>query len=500
MESHLSSLPSFRKALGAVLVAAVVGCGDDGTGPTVAAKLAFTVQPADAQAGASIAPAAAAASKRASGNVITAAVAIQDASGNVVTTATNAVTIAIGANPAGGTLSGTTTVSAVNGVANFSDLEIDRLGTDYTLVATSGTLTSATSVAFDVVFGFQSVSAGYSSYTCGLSTGGEAYCWGGAKDGRLGDGTTNSSKIPVAVVGGLSFQSVSAGFDHTCGVATDGAAYCWGASGRLGDGTNNSSTTPVAVAGGLTFQSVSNGVFHSCALTTGGQAYCWGVSNNDGQFGDGTTNSSTVPVAVAGGLTFQSVSAGGTYTCALTTGGEAYCWGSNSGGELGNGTTTNSTVPVAVAGGLTFQSVIAEGGSVTCGLTTGGEVFCWGNNGAGQFGNGTTTNSTMPVAAAGGLTLQSLSIGQQHACGVTTAGDAYCWGSGPLGNATTGSSTVPVAVVGGLTFASVSAGSDHTCGVTTGGPAYCWGSGISGRLGNGTTDNKTTPTRVSDPQ
>ncbi len=65
-------------------------------------------------------------------------VAIQDASGNTVTSATGQVTLAIGANPGGGTLSGTTTVSAVNGVAVFSTLSIDKAGNGYTLTAASG--------------------------------------------------------------------------------------------------------------------------------------------------------------------------------------------------------------------------------------------------------------------------------------------------------------------------------------------------------------------------
>ena len=44
--------------------------------------------------------------------------------------------------------------------------------------------------------------------------------------------------------------------------------------------------------------------------------------------GDGsTTAASTVPVAVSGGLTFQSVSHGGLQSCGLTTTGAAYCWG-----------------------------------------------------------------------------------------------------------------------------------------------------------------------------
>ena len=41
--------------------------------------------------------------------------------------------MAIGTNPGGGTLSGTTTVAAVAGVATFSNLSINKAGTGYTL-------------------------------------------------------------------------------------------------------------------------------------------------------------------------------------------------------------------------------------------------------------------------------------------------------------------------------------------------------------------------------
>ena len=80
-------------------------------------------------------------------------VAIQDAGGNTVTSATAQVTLAIGANPGGGTLSGTTTVSAVNGVAVFSTLSIDKTGNGYTLTAVSTGLTGATSPPFDILPG-----------------------------------------------------------------------------------------------------------------------------------------------------------------------------------------------------------------------------------------------------------------------------------------------------------------------------------------------------------
>src|SRR5207247_1427933 len=139
------------------------------------------------------------------------------------------------------------------------------------------------------------------------------------------------------------------------------------------------SVVPVGVsAGGLTFTAVSAGAYHTCGLTTGGAAYCWG-SNDNGELGNGSTTSSSVPVAVtAPGLTFTAVSAGGCHTCGVTPSGAVYCWGSNAYGQLGNGSTTSSSVPVAVsAGGRTFTAVSA-GYLHTCGLTSGGAGYCWG--------------------------------------------------------------------------------------------------------------------------
>ena len=104
--------------------------------PQAPAKVGFTTQPASAQAGQAITPAV--------------AVSIQDQYGNTNTSATNTVSIGFGANPGGATLGGTTSVAAVAGVATFTDLSVSAAATAYTLAASSGSLTSGTSSAFDV--------------------------------------------------------------------------------------------------------------------------------------------------------------------------------------------------------------------------------------------------------------------------------------------------------------------------------------------------------------
>ena len=308
---------------------------------------------------------------------------------------------------------------------------------------------------------FSSLSAGGALETCGVTPGGAAYCWGNNAYGQLGDGTTTERLVPTPVAGGLTFASVHAGAGppriasaYSCGVTSSGAAYCWGTNfyGQLGDGTQTQRLVPTAVVGGLTFTTLSVGAAHTCGLTTSGAAYCWGF-NGDGRLGDNTTTQRLVPTAVAGGLTFASVTAGDFFTCAVTTSGAAYCWGA--GGYIGDGTTTQRLVPTSVAGGLTFASVNAAAGTgftntaYSCGVTTSGDAYCWGYNTFGTLGDGTTTQRLVPNTVAGGLTFADVRAGGNHTCGVTTSGAAYCWGlngNGELGDGTTTERLVPMPV------------------------------------------------------
>src|SRR5439155_520124 len=76
-----------------------------------------------------------------------------DALGNVATGFAGNVTLALGANPGGSTLGGTTTVSAVNGIATFGDLSLDKTSTGYWLTVTAAGLSSARSVSFNITAG-----------------------------------------------------------------------------------------------------------------------------------------------------------------------------------------------------------------------------------------------------------------------------------------------------------------------------------------------------------
>src|SRR5438105_4112070 len=103
--------------------------------PAVAKRLVFTGQPGNTPAGAAI-PAI--------------QVTARDSFGNTATGFAGNVTLAIGTNPGGGTLSGTPTQAAVGGVASFSGLTINKAGTGYTLTAAATGLAVGTSAPFNI--------------------------------------------------------------------------------------------------------------------------------------------------------------------------------------------------------------------------------------------------------------------------------------------------------------------------------------------------------------
>jgi hypothetical protein len=75
--------------------------------------------------------------------------------------------------------------------------------------------------------------------TCGIVPGGEAWCWGaGSALDPTGTQLCGDPRAPfpctgtpVLVPGGHRFRSLSVG-DATCGITLGGELYCWGENGR----------------------------------------------------------------------------------------------------------------------------------------------------------------------------------------------------------------------------------------------------------------------------
>ncbi len=251
--------------------------------------------------------------------------------------------------------------------------------------------------------------------------------------------------------------------------------------------TPTTAPTPTPNAGTaalLPRRAVEAGGF-SCGITQGSNAVCWGGGE-------------TGLIAIEGTAGLGSISLGRAHACGLLSGGRAVCWGDNKVGQLGDGSSTGSLKAVAVQGDLGF-SQISVGASHTCGLS-GGRAFCWGRGKEGQLGDGGTSDRRRPVAVKGGLTFSSISAGATHTCAITNTAKAYCWGdgfSGQLGFGAQETQTEPVAVDGDLKFSRIAAGGQHTCGISTSGKAYCWGANQAGQLGDGSKSDRAAPTAVS---
>lgn len=112
------------------LISGLVGGGTTVGAPT---QLVFAQQPTNITAGQVFSP-----------NIT---VDVENAAGNIVTTDDSEVTLSVASGP--GNLTGTVTVAAKNGVATFTNISVNEAG-GYTLLASDGALTGATSNHFTV--------------------------------------------------------------------------------------------------------------------------------------------------------------------------------------------------------------------------------------------------------------------------------------------------------------------------------------------------------------
>jgi alpha-tubulin suppressor-like RCC1 family protein len=360
------------------------------------------------------------------------------------------------------------------------------------LHTTSGALGQMVSIAGNNLGG---------SYCALLSTG-RVDCWGFNPSGQLGNGTTVSSDVPVAAKGITNATSITEdsggtnGNDNTfCAVLSTHQVKCWGygLDGELGNGTTNTFTVPVSVKKLTTAVAVTGTDYGFCALLSTGHVDCWGYGA-DGELGNGSfSTDSDVPVAVRKITNAKALTSGYYGFCAVLSTSHTDCWGYGLDGELGDHATSNSDVPVGVFGITTAKVVASDSLSgAYCAVLSTGKVDCWGYNATGELGNGTTASSDVPVAAKGITNATSIvenADGNDASfCSVLSTHQVKCWGyglDGELGNGTTNTVTVPVSVRNLSTAVAVTGTDYGFCALLSTGHVDCWGYGADGELGNG---------------
>lgn len=462
------------------------------------AALSFRTQPTSGVAGDAIDPAV--------------QVAVLDGTGNLVEDAELAVTLSLGANPGSGTLGGTRTVNATAGVATFSGLWVDAVGTGYTLSASAaGSVSGAESTPFDISVGAAEALAIVTQPTD--ATAGAAIS--PAMEVQVQDGFGN----PVSG----STAEVNVAIENNPTGTTLGGTTAVAASGGV---ATFDALTLEAAATGYTLRATSQGldadVTTSFDVTAGAAAQVAFVTEP----ADGEGLEPLAPaVQVAVQDAFGNTVTGSTASVTLSLAADASETGATLGGTLsqnasqGIATFPDLTIDVPGTGyrleassasltatrsdffsvDLTFAQ-ISPGVLFTCGVTTAEHAYCWGYNGSGQVGDGTTTDRWSPVAVQTDQSFVQISAGTFHTCALNDAGEAYCWGSnggGRLGDGSETQSYVPVPVQTPETFVDISAGSGHSCALTAGDQAYCWGQNTYGSVGDNSTTDRTTPVPVT---
>ncbi len=393
--------------------------------PGAKSGMAFTVQPTSAASTASLG---------------TMTVALEDANGNLISSdSTTVVTLAIGANPNSGTLSGTTTVTATNGLASFSGLSIDKSGVGYTLSATASGYANSTSSPFNITPGAKSNAV----FTAQPATSAAGVAISPPVIVALEDANGNIISTDSTTIVTLAISSNPN-------------------SGTLSGTTSIGAINGVATFGTLSINKSGNG--YAIAATATGYA---GANSTAFNITEGAKSaesftvqpSSSVAGAAISPITVALMDAYGNMITDDSTTAVTLSIGANpNGGTLSGTTTVTASSGLATFSGL---SINKSGSGYT--LTTSATGYGNATSSAFNITPGAKSNAVFtvqPAAATAGAALPSLSVSLEDSNGNVIVSDSTTVvtldiGTNPNGGTLSGTATAQAS--GGVaTFSSVS--------------------------------------------
>jgi alpha-tubulin suppressor-like RCC1 family protein len=295
--------------------------------------------------------------------------------------------------------------------------------------------------------------------------------------------------------------SVSPGGDaHTCGIRQDHSLWCWGDNSELQiDGLSAASySSPVRVAVGTWWKTIATDRKYTCGVRTDRSLWCWGFQAR----GDGQDVIHTIPFQVDPGSRWSAISVRNDHICGVRISGSLWCWGDNYRGHAIPGIIKAVHLKPTRVGTKSYWRAVAGGGNFTCGLRSDSSLWCWGGNGNAELGDGTRVSSwEIPIQTQIGRAANwtSLAAGTDQTCGIRADHSLWCWGGnayGQLGDGTTTDRSMPTrmaAASGTRGWKRVGAGEHVTCAVASNGSLWCWGN-----LQQASTDSErvTTPVQL----
>ena len=201
-------------------------------------------------------------------------------------------------------------------------------------------------------------------HTVAVDVNGHVWTWGETEWDQT-NGPVSSRATPGMVAGLENIVDVAAGRKFVAAVDDAGSLWMWGYndSGQLGDGTTvpHQVPAPVDTPSGLTaVVDVCAGYNHVLARTATGELWAFG-GNRSGKLGDGTESLALTPQHVEGlpdGIV--ACAAGDDHSLALDSSGGLWAWGSNQDGEIGDGKSDSYLSPLRALGPVGVSAIVAS--------------------------------------------------------------------------------------------------------------------------------------------
>ncbi len=363
-------------------------------------------------------------------------------------------------------------------------------------------------------------------FACALLESGDVRCWG------------NGNPKPTSI--GLSgLTALGVGPEHACAARHDGV-WCWGGNrdGKLGDGTTTDRATPVKISTLADIVELVAAEHMTCARTAAGAVYCWGNADCVGH----RTGSSLTPGRVALPPATRLV-AGDATTCAFLDHAPPRCWGFYNAGLLGD--RSGPEIEPVASPVLAHADALAIGDRHAC-IAQSGSVWCAGEDQFGQLGDQWVPDGAQCFGADKTITCRwrdpvratpvpsipppgdpptppqpplsekqfaprlgytaakleprakptGLAAGNGRTCAITADSTVLCWGQWYLDD---WAHHIPHEIAGTKGAVAVAVTEYFGCALLADHSVRCWGSNESGELGNGSIATSLMPSNTAEP-